>query len=165
MTGIGGRATERAVAAGDGGAAGSTRQWGGVWQWGRGAGSGRQVGHPGAKLAARLGFRPLSQRGGGPYAFSGMTSSPVDLPNHPGVRHLGDLARGETAWRVYLETKSGEPGGGGVGGAVRGRIHFVAGEAARSTGWIFVEPSDQDLVRRFQDFSAVELWKLLESLG
>jgi hypothetical protein len=87
-----------------------------------------------------------------------MTSSSVDLPEHPGARHLGDLARGGTSWRVFLETHP-------VGQPSRGRIHFVSSEATRSTGWIFVEPSEQDLVRRFQDFSAVELWKLLESLG
>jgi hypothetical protein len=44
-------------------------------------------------------------------------------------------------------------------------VHFVSSEATRSTGWIFVETSEQELVRRFHDFSAVELWKLLESLG
>jgi hypothetical protein len=87
-----------------------------------------------------------------------MTSSPLDLPDHPAARHLGDLARGGTAWRVYLETRTGEQ-------AARGRIHFVSPEGNRSTGWIFVEPSDQELLRRFHDFSAVELWKLLESLG
>jgi hypothetical protein len=87
-----------------------------------------------------------------------MTSSSVDMPEHPGARHLGDLARGGTSWRVYLETHpSAQPS--------RGRIHFVSTDTTRSTGWIFVEPSEQDLVRRFQDFSAVELWKLLESLG
>ncbi len=86
-----------------------------------------------------------------------MTSSPLELPEHPGARHLGDLARGETAWRVYLESHSGPP-------PVRGRIHFVSAGATRSTGWIFVEWSEADLVRRFHDFSAVELWKLLESL-
>ncbi len=87
-----------------------------------------------------------------------MTSSPLDLPDHPGARHLGDLARGGSSWRVYLETNpSAQP--------IRGRIHFVSADTTRSTGWIFVEPSDQDLVRRFHDFSAVELWKLLESLG
>jgi hypothetical protein len=52
-----------------------------------------------------------------------------------------------------------------VGQPSRGRIHFVSSDVTRSTGWIFVEPSEPDLVRRFQDFSAVELWKLLESLG
>ena len=87
-----------------------------------------------------------------------MTSSPLELPEYPGARHLGDLARGETLWRVYLETPQ-------EGGPVRGRVHFVSSDATRSTGWIFVESSEQDLLRRFQDFSAVELWKLLESLG
>jgi hypothetical protein len=87
-----------------------------------------------------------------------MTSSPLELPELPGTRHLGDLARGETAWRVYLEAPHGGP-------PVRGRIHFVSSDATRSTGWIFVEPSEQELVRRFHDFSALELWKLLESLG
>ena len=80
------------------------------------------------------------------------------MPEHPGARHLGDLARGGTSWRVYLEPHpSAQPS--------RGRIHFVSTDTTRSTGWIFVEPSEQDLLRRFQDFSAVELWKLLESLG
>lgn len=87
-----------------------------------------------------------------------MTSSPLDLPDHPGARHLGDLARGGTVWRVYLESRPGDQ-------VARGRIHFVSAEGNRSTGWIFVEPSDQELLRRFHDFSAVELWKLLESLG
>ena len=87
-----------------------------------------------------------------------MTSFPLDLPDHPGARHLGDLTRGGASWRVYLETNP-------VTQPIRGRIHFVSAESTRSTGWIFVEPSDQDMVRRFHDFSAVELWKLLESLG
>jgi hypothetical protein len=87
-----------------------------------------------------------------------MTSSPIELPEHPGARHLGDLARGGTTWRVYLETASGSL-------PARARVHFLSDEATRSTGWIFVEPTEQDLVRRFHDFSAVELWKLLESLG
>ena len=113
----------------------------------------------GGQVSGPTGLSPLSRGGGGPYSFNGMTSSPLDLPDHPGARHLGDLARGEAAWRVYLETHpDAHP--------TRGRIHFVSGDGeARSTGWIFVEPSDQDLLRRFQDFSAVELWKLLESLG
>jgi hypothetical protein len=88
-----------------------------------------------------------------------MTSAPIELPDHPGSRHLGDLNRGEVSWRVFLETRPDQP--------VRGRIHFVSsnGETTRSTGWIFVEPTDQELMRRFQEFSPVELWKLLESLG
>jgi hypothetical protein len=89
-----------------------------------------------------------------------MTSAPIELPDHPGSRHLGDLNRGEVSWRVFLETRPGDQ-------QARGRIHFVSptGESTRSTGWIFVEPTDQELLRRFQEFSAVELWKLLESLG
>lgn len=87
-----------------------------------------------------------------------MTSSPIELPDHPGARHLGDLARGGTAWQVYLETVPGPS-------PIRARVHFVSPDATRSTGWIFVEPTEQDLLRRFHDFSAVELWKLLESLG
>lgn len=87
-----------------------------------------------------------------------MTSSPIELPEHPGARHLGDLARGGTTWRVYLQTAPGTP-------PIRGRVHFLSSEGTRSTGWIFVETSEQELVRRFHDFSAVELWKLLESLG
>jgi hypothetical protein len=60
---------------------------------------------------------------------------------------------------VFLETRPGDQ-------PARGRVHFVAiGGETRSTGWIFVEPSDQELMRRFHEFSAVELWKLLESLG
>ena len=87
-----------------------------------------------------------------------MTSSPLELPEHPGARHLGELARGETSWRVYLETAPGP-------GPARGRVHFVSTETTRTTGWIFVEPTESELVRRFHEFSAVELWKLLESLA
>lgn len=89
-----------------------------------------------------------------------MTSAPIELPDYPGSRHLGDLNRGEVSWRVFLESRPGDQ-------PARGRIHFISttGEAPRSTGWIFVEPTDQELLRRFQEFSAVELWKLLESLG
>ncbi len=86
-----------------------------------------------------------------------MTTSPLELPDHPGARHLGDLARGDTAYRVFLETQAGQS-------PVRGRVHFVSADGTRSTGWIFVEWTESDLVRRFHDFSAVELWKLLESL-
>jgi hypothetical protein len=86
-----------------------------------------------------------------------MTSSPLDLPEHPGARHLGDLARGDLSWRVYLETNADQP-------PARARVHFVSSESTRSTGWIFMEWTETDLLRRFNDFSAVELWKLLESL-
>ena len=87
-----------------------------------------------------------------------MVSSPLELPAPAGAKHLGDLARGEAAWRVFLEAAPGGPP------PVRGRIHFVSRDAIRTTAWIFVEPSEQELARRFHDFSALELWKLLESL-
>ena len=58
----------------------------------------------------------------------------------------------------FLETIPGEL-------PSRGRVHFVSDETTRATGWIFVEVSEQEVLRRFQEFSAVELWKLLESLG
>jgi len=35
----------------------------------------------------------------------------------------------------------------------------------RSTGWIFSEWSDTDIVNRFNEFSAAELWLLLDSLA
>lgn len=86
-----------------------------------------------------------------------MSSPPLELPDHPGARHLGDLDRGEVSWKVYLETRTDQQ-------QVRGRVHFVSGDMTRSTGWIFMEWSESDLMRRFHDFSAIELWKLLESL-
>ncbi|MBL8987820.1 MAG: hypothetical protein JNJ80_16230, partial [Gemmatimonadetes bacterium] len=75
-----------------------------------------------------------------------------------GAYHLGDLARGGTTWKVYLETKVDTM-------PVKGRIHYVAETGQRSTGWIFIEPTEQDLLRRFHEFSALELWKVLESLA
>ncbi len=86
-------------------------------------------------------------------------TSPAELPNLPGARHLGDLARGGAAWRVYLETRTDTR-------PVRARVHFVGDDdASRSTGWIFVEWTEDDLLRRFNEFSAQELWRLLESLA
>ena len=85
-------------------------------------------------------------------------SPPAELPEVPGARHLGDLARGGTNWQVYFETNTATR-------PVRGRVHFVSDGQQRSTGWIFLEWSEPDLVKRFHDFSAVELWRLLESLG
>ncbi|MBL8986464.1 MAG: hypothetical protein SFV24_03085 [Gemmatimonadales bacterium] len=85
-------------------------------------------------------------------------SSPAEHPAVPGAYHLGDLARGGTTWKVYLETKVDTM-------PVKGRIHYVAETGQRSTGWIFIEPTEQDLLRRFHEFSALELWKVLESLA
>jgi hypothetical protein len=71
---------------------------------------------------------------------------------------MGDLARGESRWSVYLETAT-------QAGNARGRVHFVSGARHRITGWIFLEWSEQAVQDRFSEFSPAELWKLLESLG
>jgi hypothetical protein len=44
-------------------------------------------------------------------------------------------------------------------------VHFVAGERHRESAWIFVEVAERDVLERFNEFSAVELWSLLESLS
>jgi hypothetical protein len=44
-------------------------------------------------------------------------------------------------------------------------VHFLQGELTRSSAWILLEWSEQDILQRFNEFSAVELWRLLESLG
>jgi hypothetical protein len=75
----------------------------------------------------------------------------------PAGRHMGDLSRGGTNWKVFLETRP-------QGELVGGRIHFVSDQAHRSTAWIFLEWSDQDAIQRFNEFSPIELWKILESL-
>jgi hypothetical protein len=85
-------------------------------------------------------------------------TSVADLPDIPGARLLGDLARGGVTWRVYLESKADTQ-------PARGRVHFVSDGLQRSTGWIFVEWSEPDLLKRFHEFSALELWRLLESLA
>ena len=80
------------------------------------------------------------------------------LPEAPAANHLGDLARSDRRWNVYLETRS-------AGTAVAGRLHFVEGDLRRSTTWIFLESSEAEILNRFSDFSPVELWRLVESLG
>lgn len=80
------------------------------------------------------------------------------LPEAPAAYHLGDLARSDRRWNVYLEARP-------VAGAVSGRLHFVEGEQRLSTTWIFLEPTEADILNRFGDFSPVELWRLVESLG
>lgn len=72
-------------------------------------------------------------------------------------RHLGDLTRSGITWQVHLESRP-------QGQLTAGRIHFVAPHTARATGWIFLEWSEQDVLYRFNEFSPIELWKLLESL-
>jgi hypothetical protein len=74
---------------------------------------------------------------------------------------MGQIARGDAPWEVYLELL------GDVADKRlrRGRVHFVAGERHRESAWIFLEYTDRDVLERFSEFSAVELWSLLESLG
>ncbi len=80
------------------------------------------------------------------------------IPEAPPGRHLGDLARGDTTWKVRLEIRA-------EGKLVGGRVHFVSDEATRSTGWIFLEWSEIEMIQRFNEFSPIELWKILESLA
>jgi hypothetical protein len=80
------------------------------------------------------------------------------LPEAPMARHLGDLGRADDRWQVFLESRP-------QGQTVAGRVHFVQGERTRSSAWILLERSEQDVLHRFNEFSAVELWRLLESLG
>ena len=83
---------------------------------------------------------------------------PVPLPAAPAARHLGDLARSQTRWSVYLETRL-------AGSLAQGRLHFVDGPRHKSTGWIFREWTVPDVRARFAEFSPLELWRLLESLS
>jgi hypothetical protein len=76
------------------------------------------------------------------------------------AHHMGHLARGEVRWEVYLEIVPDSDKH-----TVRGRMHFVAGERHRDTAWIFLERTEKEVRERFNEFSAVELWSLLESLG
>lgn len=75
--------------------------------------------------------------------------------------HMGHLKFGGAAWDVYVETQADATDKR----IHKGRLHFVAGERHRESAWIFLEWSDQDIRARFNDFSPVELWSLLESLG
>lgn len=86
-----------------------------------------------------------------------MTTSPPHVPNAPLARHMGDLTRNDTRWGVYLEARQQKE-------SWSGRLHFVDGPRHRSTGWIFVEWAEAALIDRFNEFSPVELWRLVESL-
>ena len=76
------------------------------------------------------------------------------------VRQLGELARGEDRWDVLLEVARDDEIG-----ALRGRIHFVSGNLHRLSGWIFLEWAAKDIEARFSEFSAQELWNLLDSIS
>jgi hypothetical protein len=91
---------------------------------------------------------------------------PASASPEPPARHLGDLARGDQRWQVYLETRPVDPSPAGPPkrSPVAGRLHFVAHDRVRRTAWIFLEWSDAELMARFQEFSASELWRMVESL-
>jgi hypothetical protein len=76
------------------------------------------------------------------------------------ARQMGELQRGESHWDVLIEFARDEEVG-----ALRGRIHFVSGVLHRLSGWIFLEWSARDIETRFHEFSAQELWNLLDSLS
>ena len=75
------------------------------------------------------------------------------------ARQMGELARGENRWDVLLEMVR-DPDMG----AIRGRIHFISGNTHRLSGWVFLEGAEKDVDERFGEFSAQELWNLLDSL-
>ncbi len=76
------------------------------------------------------------------------------------AQQMGQLARGDAQWDVYLEVQPRSERR-----SVRGRVHFVSGDRHRESAWIFLEWSERELRDRFNEFSATELWSLLESLG
>jgi len=80
------------------------------------------------------------------------------FPDSQTARHLGELTRSDGTWSVYLETRP-------QGESVAGRLHFVAGTNFRTSGWIFLEWNERDIINRFNEFSALELWRLVVSLA
>ena len=51
---------------------------------------------------------------------------------------VGDLARSDQRWSVYLETRPN-------GRRVAGRLHFVHDQERLATAWIFLEASEADI--------------------
>ncbi len=82
------------------------------------------------------------------------------FPGHERARHMGELRRGDVRWDVFLEC---EPDA--TAGTVRGRLHFVSDDVHHETGWVFLEWNEKDIRDRFGEFSAIELWRFLESLA
>lgn len=81
------------------------------------------------------------------------------FPGQEHARHMGELKRGPQRWDVYLELQPDAELG-----AIRGRIHFVGQGSAKSTGWVFLEWQEKDIVDRFGEFSAVELLQFVEAI-
>jgi hypothetical protein len=75
------------------------------------------------------------------------------------ARQMGELVRGDSRWDVLLETVRDS-----TVDAVRGRMHFISGTIHRISGWIFLEWTEREVQERFAEFSAQELWNLLDSL-
>ena len=76
------------------------------------------------------------------------------------ARQMGELHRGDDRWDVVLESAR-DPDIE----ALRGRIHFIAGNLHRLSAWIFLEWSEKEVEVRFGEFSAQELANLLDSLA
>ena len=72
---------------------------------------------------------------------------------------MGELKRGPTRWDVYREVEPAPEME-----AVRGRIHFVGDGSRKTTGWVFLERQERDIIERFGEFSAVELLQFVESI-
>lgn len=89
-----------------------------------------------------------------------MTPTPVYAWSQHAT-HMGHLARSEVRWEVFLEVLPDA----NDKHLKRGRVHFVTGERHRESAWIFLEYAERDVLERFNEFSAIELWSLLESLG
>ena len=83
----------------------------------------------------------------------------LPFPGAERAKHMGELKRGDQHWDVYLESQP-DPGLG----AVRGRLHFVAPNRHKMTGWVFLEWQERDIHERFGEFSAVELWHFVSSI-
>ena len=81
------------------------------------------------------------------------------FPGHERSRHMGELKRGPNRWDVYLEVEP-DP----ELEAMRGRIHFVGEGARKTTGWVFLERQEKEILERFGEFSAVELLQFVESI-
>jgi hypothetical protein len=62
--------------------------------------------------------------------------------------HMGQLARSEIRWDVYLEVVADQ----NDKRLRRGRVHFVAGERHRESAWIFLEYTDREILDRFAYF-------------
>ncbi|HSD30646.1 MAG TPA: hypothetical protein VLB49_01965 [Gemmatimonadales bacterium] len=81
------------------------------------------------------------------------------FPGQERARHMGELKRGPSRWDVYVEVEP-DP----ELEAVRGRIHFVGEGARKTTGWVFLERQEKEILERFGEFSAVELLQFVESI-